>query len=38
MFRIAWTNDHGDVQVNRGYRIQHSSAVGPYKGGMRFHR
>ncbi|WP_068682605.1 MULTISPECIES: NADP-specific glutamate dehydrogenase [unclassified Variovorax] len=37
MFRIAWTNDHGDVQVNRGYRIQHSSAVGPYKGGMRFH-
>ncbi|VTU27246.1 NADP-specific glutamate dehydrogenase [Variovorax sp. PBL-H6] len=37
MFRIAWTNDRGDVQVNRGYRIQHSSAVGPYKGGMRFH-
>lgn len=37
MFRIAWSNDHGDVQVNRGYRIQHSSAVGPYKGGMRFH-
>ncbi|MEJ8810912.1 NADP-specific glutamate dehydrogenase [Variovorax ureilyticus] len=37
MFRISWINDHGDVQVNRGYRIQHSSAVGPYKGGMRFH-
>ncbi|MGE0349915.1 NADP-specific glutamate dehydrogenase [Hydrogenophaga sp.] len=37
MFRIAWVNDHGDVQVNRGYRIQHSSAIGPYKGGMRFH-
>ncbi|QHE87053.1 NADP-specific glutamate dehydrogenase [Hydrogenophaga sp. BPS33] len=37
MFRISWVNDHGDVQVNRGYRIQHSSAIGPYKGGMRFH-
>jgi glutamate dehydrogenase (NADP+) len=36
-FRISWVNDHGDVQVNRGYRIQHSSAIGPYKGGMRFH-
>ncbi len=37
MFRVSWVNDHGDVQVNRGYRIQHSSAIGPYKGGMRFH-
>lgn len=37
IFRISWVNDHGDVQVNRGYRIQHSSAIGPYKGGMRFH-
>ena len=37
MFRISWVNDHGDVQVNRGYRIQHSSAIGPYKGGLRFH-
>ncbi|WP_029462486.1 NADP-specific glutamate dehydrogenase [Serpentinimonas barnesii] len=37
MFRVCWVNDHGDVQVNRGYRIQHSSAIGPYKGGMRFH-
>ncbi len=37
MFRIAWVNDHGDVQVNRGFRIQHSSAIGPFKGGMRFH-
>ena len=37
MFRISWVNDHGDVQVNRGYRIQHSSAIGPFKGGMRFH-
>lgn len=36
-FRVAWVDDNGDVQVNRGYRIQHSSAIGPYKGGMRFH-
>ncbi len=35
--RVAWTDDKGEVQVNRGYRIQHSSAIGPYKGGMRFH-
>jgi glutamate dehydrogenase (NADP+) len=37
MFRVSWVNDHGDVEVNRGYRIQHSSAIGPYKGGLRFH-
>ena len=37
MFRIAWVDDRGEVQVNRGYRIQQSSAIGPYKGGMRFH-
>ena len=37
MFRICWTDDHGSVQVNRGYRIQHSMAIGPYKGGLRFH-
>ena len=37
MFRVAWVDDHGTVQVNRGYRIQHSSAIGPYKGGIRFH-
>ncbi|MBW7900674.1 MAG: NADP-specific glutamate dehydrogenase [Rhodocyclaceae bacterium] len=37
LFRVSWVNDHGDVQVNRGYRIQHSSAIGPYKGGIRFH-
>jgi len=37
MFRVSWVNDHGDVQVNRGYRIQHSMAIGPYKGGLRFH-
>ncbi len=37
MFRVSWVNDHGSVQVNRGYRIQHSMAIGPYKGGLRFH-
>ena len=37
MFRVSWTDDHGQVQVNRGYRIQHSMAIGPYKGGIRFH-
>ncbi|QFZ86765.1 NADP-specific glutamate dehydrogenase [Variovorax paradoxus] len=37
MFRISWVDDHGEVQVNRGFRIQHSLAIGPYKGGMRFH-
>ena len=37
MFRVAWVDDHGDVQVNRGYRIQHNMAIGPYKGGIRFH-
>ncbi len=37
MFRVCWVDDHGDVQVNRGYRIQHSMAIGPYKGGIRFH-
>ncbi len=36
-FRICWTDDRGQVHVNRGYRIQHSMAIGPYKGGMRFH-
>ncbi|WP_420474729.1 NADP-specific glutamate dehydrogenase [Noviherbaspirillum sp. ST9] len=37
MFRISSVDDHGQVQVNRGYRIQHSMAIGPYKGGIRFH-
>jgi len=37
MFRVSWLDDQGQVQVNRGYRIQHSSAIGPYKGGIRFH-
>jgi glutamate dehydrogenase (NADP+) len=36
-FRVAWTDDRGQVQVNRAFRVQHSSAIGPYKGGMRFH-
>jgi len=36
-FRVAWTDDQGKVQVNRGYRVQFSSAIGPYKGGLRFH-
>jgi glutamate dehydrogenase (NADP+) len=37
MFRVSWVDDRGDVQVNRGYRIQHSMAIGPFKGGIRFH-
>lgn len=37
MFRVVWMDDRGGVQVNRGYRIQMSSAIGPYKGGLRFH-
>jgi glutamate dehydrogenase (NADP+) len=37
IFRISWVNDAGKVCVNRGYRIQHNSAIGPYKGGIRFH-
>ncbi|MBO4949313.1 MAG: NADP-specific glutamate dehydrogenase [Peptococcaceae bacterium] len=36
-FRVCWTDDNGDVQVNRGYRVQFNSAIGPYKGGLRFH-
>ncbi len=36
-FRVAWADDHGKVHVNRGYRTQFSSALGPYKGGIRFH-
>ena len=37
MFRIPWVDDHGQVHVNRGYRVQFNSAIGPYKGGLRFH-
>ena len=36
-FRVPWVDDEGKVQVNRGYRVQFSSAIGPYKGGLRFH-
>ncbi|MBA1193445.1 NADP-specific glutamate dehydrogenase [Pseudomonas entomophila] len=37
LFRVSWVDDQGKVQVNRGYRIQMNSAIGPYKGGLRFH-
>lgn len=36
-FRVSWVDDKGQVQVNRAWRVQHSAAIGPYKGGMRFH-
>jgi glutamate dehydrogenase (NADP+) len=37
MFRVPWVDDNGDVQVNRGFRVEFNSAIGPYKGGLRFH-
>jgi len=37
MFRVPWVDDQGDVQVNSGYRVEYNSALGPYKGGLRFH-
>lgn len=37
MFRVPWVDDNGEIQVNRGYRVQFSSLIGPYKGGLRFH-
>jgi len=37
MFRVPWLNDRGEVEINRGYRVQMNSAIGPYKGGIRFH-
>ena len=37
MFRVPWLDDNGEIQINRGYRIQMNSAIGPYKGGLRFH-
>jgi len=37
MFRVPWTRDNGEVMVNRGYRVEFNSAIGPYKGGLRFH-
>ena len=36
-FRVPWMDDKGDVQVNKGFRVQFNSAIGPYKGGLRFH-
>ena len=38
MFRVPWMNDLGEVEINRGYRIEFNSALGPYKGGLRFHK
>jgi glutamate dehydrogenase (NADP+) len=37
MFRVPWIDDRGEVQINRGYRVEFNSAIGPYKGGLRFH-
>lgn len=37
MFRVPWTDDNGEIQVNKGYRVEFNSAIGPYKGGLRFH-
>jgi glutamate dehydrogenase (NADP+) len=37
MFRVPWVDDKGDIQVNRGFRVQFNNAIGPYKGGLRFH-
>ena len=37
MFRVPWFDDKGEIQVNRGFRVQMNSALGPYKGGLRFH-
>ena len=36
-FRVPWVDDNGNTRVNRGYRVQYNSAIGPYKGGLRFH-
>ncbi len=37
IFRVPWLNDKGEIEINRGYRVQMNSAIGPYKGGIRFH-
>uniref|UniRef100_UPI00248F2CCB Glu/Leu/Phe/Val dehydrogenase dimerization domain-containing protein n=1 Tax=Collinsella tanakaei TaxID=626935 RepID=UPI00248F2CCB len=37
LFRVPWVDREGNIQVNRGYRVQFNSAIGPYKGGLRFH-
>ena len=36
-FKVPWVDDNGNIQVNKGYRVQFNSAIGPYKGGLRFH-
>ena len=36
-FRVTWMDDKGNIQTNMGYRVQHNNAIGPYKGGIRFH-
>src|SRR5690606_28528144 len=37
IFRVPWVDKHGNIQINRGFRIEFNSAIGPYKGGLRFH-
>ena len=37
IFRVCWEDDKGNIRANRGYRVQHNNAIGPYKGGIRFH-
>ena len=37
LFRVPWIDDNGEIQVNRGFRVEFNSAIGPYKGGLRFH-
>ena len=37
MFQVPWVDDKGEIQINQGYRVQFNSAIGPYKGGLRFH-
>jgi len=37
IFLVPWTDDKGEIQINRGFRVQFNSAIGPYKGGLRFH-
>ncbi len=37
LFRVPWLDDKGEIQINKGYRIEMNSAIGPYKGGLRFH-
>lgn len=37
IFRVSWVDDNGEIQINRGFRVQMNSAIGPYKGGLRFH-